>query len=375
MKRVGQLNRTVVIGVVGIAILVIALALNFWLTRDAKQIASGDESETTIQVVPADESKSSDQASEPEATTDTGQTAGSSAASSSTEETADQPADGAMAPPSFDVVRLSNSGDSVFAGRAEPGSSVTIMADDAVIGTAKADERGEWVFLPTEPLEPGSHELSLESVTPDGATQSSDQVVVLVVPEPGHDVAGQPAEGDQPALAILVPKSGDGNTVVLQKPSVPGSVESSDGDLALDSVDYDSEGNVSIGGRAKPQSTVRLYLDNKPIGEARADDDGKWRVKPDTAVDPGVYALRADQVEESGVSARVELPFSRAPPLNDFAGESYIVVQPGNSLWRIARRTLGAGLQYTTIYDANKSQIRDPDLIYPGQIFEVPLTD
>ncbi|MEQ9491171.1 MAG: Ig-like domain-containing protein [Alphaproteobacteria bacterium] len=370
MERIGQLNRTVVIGVIGIAILFIALGLNFWLTRDAKQVASVEEGEAAIQVVPADEGTVEEQSTELDLATETAENSDSAASDGASEPVAD-----GTAVPSFDVVRLSNSGDSVFAGRAEPGSSVSIMAGDEVIGTAKADERGEWVFLPTEPLEPGSHELTLESVTPDGATLESDQVVVLVVPEPGKDVAGQPAEGDQPALAILVPKSGDGGTVVLQKPSVPGSVESADGDLALDSVDYDSEGNVSIGGRARPQSTVRLYLDNKPIGEAKADEEGNWRVEPDQPVDPGVYALRADQVEGADVSARVELPFSRAPPLKDFAGESYIVVQPGNSLWRIARRTLGTGFQYTTIYEANKSQIRDPDLIYPGQIFEVPLTD
>jgi nucleoid-associated protein YgaU len=50
----------------------------------------------------------------------------------------------------------------------------------------------------------------------------------------------------------------------------------------------------------------------------------------------------------------------------------YVIVQPGNSLWRIARRVLGEGMQYVHIYEANQAQIRDPDLIYPGQVFEVP---
>ena len=49
-----------------------------------------------------------------------------------------------------------------------------------------------------------------------------------------------------------------------------------------------------------------------------------------------------------------------------------VVVQPGNSLWRIASRVYGEGLLYTEIYQANVGQIRDPDLIYPGQIFDLP---
>ena len=50
------------------------------------------------------------------------------------------------------------------------------------------------------------------------------------------------------------------------------------------------------------------------------------------------------------------------------------MVQPGNSLWRIARRVYGEGVRHTLIFDANQDQIRDPDLIYPGQIFVVPGT-
>ena len=49
-----------------------------------------------------------------------------------------------------------------------------------------------------------------------------------------------------------------------------------------------------------------------------------------------------------------------------------VVIQPGNNLWRIAHHTYGEGTRYTVIFDANKDQIRDPDLIYPGQIFTVP---
>ena len=55
--------------------------------------------------------------------------------------------------------------------------------------------------------------------------------------------------------------------------------------------------------------------------------------------------------------------------------ESAVIVQPGNSLWRIARRVYGRGLRYSVIYQANRERIRDPDLIYPGQIFTIPDND
>jgi nucleoid-associated protein YgaU len=60
------------------------------------------------------------------------------------------------------------------------------------------------------------------------------------------------------------------------------------------------------------------------------------------------------------------------PPIQGKTQVDYVIVQPGNSLWRIARRLFGSGTEYVQIYGANKTLIRDPDLIYPGQVFEVP---
>ncbi|MFN3400600.1 MAG: LysM peptidoglycan-binding domain-containing protein [Ferrovibrio sp.] len=48
------------------------------------------------------------------------------------------------------------------------------------------------------------------------------------------------------------------------------------------------------------------------------------------------------------------------------------IIRRGDNLWTIARRVYGEGIKYTTIYQANTGQIRDPDRIYPGQVFELP---
>jgi nucleoid-associated protein YgaU len=51
------------------------------------------------------------------------------------------------------------------------------------------------------------------------------------------------------------------------------------------------------------------------------------------------------------------------------------IVSKGDNLWRISQRTYGKGVRYTVIYGANQEQIRNPDLIYPGQIFVLPGDD
>ncbi|TXM96069.1 LysM peptidoglycan-binding domain-containing protein, partial [Methylobacterium sp. WL103] len=71
-------------------------------------------------------------------------------------------------------------------------------------------------------------------------------------------------------------------------------------------------------------------------------------------------------------------PAAIEPPRPDAAAGVFVAevntakIIRGDSLWQISRRTYGAGDRYTVIYDANQQQIRNPDLIYPGQIFVLP---
>jgi len=290
----------------------------------------------------------------------------------------------AASAPSFDVVRVDPTGALVMAGRAASGSAVTVTSNGQVIGTGTADENGEWVILPTNPIPTGNHELALSAKLPDGRSVDADKEVMLAVPETGKNVAGETAPTSGGSLAVLVPKDDSGGAVVLQQPpaAAPAATPSaaaeaepqgiSSGALVLDTVDYDDKGQVIIGGRGTLGATIQVYLDNDLIGATTVDGTGRWRVTPTEAVAPRLHTLRVDQIgANSKVVARVESPFLRAQ-LVELPADQAFIVQPGNSLWRIARRSYGAGLRYTVIYQANREQIRNPDLIYPGQVFAIP---
>jgi len=276
--------------------------------------------------------------------------------------------------PSFDVVRVEKSGEAVIAGRAAPNSEVNVTTQDGTsLGRARADSAGTWAIVTEQPLGPGSHEIGIESQDSQGASRQSEEVVVVVVPKAPAGAsqaapATPPAAGQQ-VLAVLTPRQGSGASKVL-----PQEEEGiAQGDLVLDSVDYDEAGQAVIGGRASPGTRMLLYLDNRLVGDTVAGADGRWSHAPVAPVAEGLHALRVDQVDGKGsVVARVETPFSREPVRVAQADEEFVIVQPGNSLWRIARRSYGEGLQYSVIYQANREQIRDPDLIYPGQVFELP---
>ena len=255
-----------------------------------------------------------------------------------------------------------------------------ITKDGKPIGEVTADNRGEWVFVPEKPMLPGSRELTLEMRAAAEKAVTSGDVVVLVVPERGKDIAGRPAPGfpDRPsgALALKVPRDGGPSTLMQSPSGKPGA------GFSVETLDYDDRGRLTISGRAEPKAKVNVYLNNGFIGQARADADGGWQLSPDAPIEPGLYTLRADQIDARGkVAARVSMPFQRAEfqfrvdKMADAMPEPFVIVQPGNSLWRLARRAYGQGTRYTTIFRANKDQIRDPDLIFPGQVFALPATN
>ncbi|WP_075768978.1 LysM peptidoglycan-binding domain-containing protein [Aerophototrophica crusticola] len=270
--------------------------------------------------------------------------------------------------PSFDVVRVEPDGRAVIAGRAAPGSSVTLFDGAKELGSVTADSRGEWVYLPDQPLAPGGRELRLEATGPDGQRQDGQGTVVLVVPERNQDVAGRKQGETGGALALLTGPEG-GASRVLQAPQAGGPP----GAVSLDAVDYDRAGNVTVGGQAAPGAEVMLYLDNALVGRAKADPAGRWSISPGRNLDPGSYTLRADQLGPEGkVAGRAEVAFDKRPLPENALGDKAVVVLPGNNLWAIARRSYGEGLRYSLIFQANEGQIRDPALIYPGQIFLLP---
>jgi nucleoid-associated protein YgaU len=193
------------------------------------------------------------------------------------------------------------------------------------------------------------------------ATESQDETALV-------------AEAEQP-LVVLMPRDGAGQIRILQQTeSVSGGL--GEGTLILETVDYDDQGRAKVGGRAPAKSRLVIYLDNKPAADTEAALDGHWEATLTGSIAPGLHSLRVDQLTDDGqVAARVETPFSRAAVLDPLTSERRVVVQPGNSLWRISRRLYGKGVRNSVIYQANKDQIRDPDLIYPGQIFVVPSTN
>ena len=173
----------------------------------------------------------------------------------------------------------------------------------------------------------------------------------------------------KPTIVIV---DNEGSKVVQSSPLPVSPKDSDTENVVIDTITYDNEGEVAISGRGSAGDFVQIYLDNKPVLLTSIGVDGSW-VTPLTNIKQGLYNLRADEVSKSGVVlSRVETPFQRENVVIAAKGASAITVQPGYTLWAIAREKYGSGFQYVRVYQANQDLIKNPDLIYPGQVFKLP---
>ncbi|MDG1763750.1 MAG: LysM peptidoglycan-binding domain-containing protein [Paracoccaceae bacterium] len=154
-----------------------------------------------------------------------------------------------------------------------------------------------------------------------------------------------------------------------------------DDELALDSIAYDPLGNVTVGGRSNPSGLVRFYINNEAVSATKTNEAGYWEADLSDII-PGTYTLRIDELSLKGdVISRLETPFKREDrerlanliaPSTSPVRINIVTVQPGNTLWAIARKRYGDGLLYVQVFEANRDKIKNPDLIYPGQLFDLP---
>ena len=253
--------------------------------------------------------------------------------------------------PSFDLVRVEKDGAAIIAGSAKPNSEVRLMIDGKELDIVKSDSKGTFAFITTIPKGDQPMELQLEEVGNTGL-KSSETVLIM------------PSKVDELISPKIIIAEADGQIIVQEQAGVGPDIQP----LSLDTINYSASGDVILAGRASSNQVVRVYVDNKPV-VLGAVSDGKWLFEIPN-IKEGLYTLRVDALDDTGkVIDRVESPFQRVIREME-SGQA--TIQPGFTLWKLAELKYGFGYRYVQIFEANLDSIKDPDLIYPGQIFQIP---
>ncbi|PCJ85830.1 MAG: hypothetical protein COA52_15745 [Hyphomicrobiales bacterium] len=260
-----------------------------------------------------------------------------------------------------------------------------IAAETIEADTTPVEQPSE--ALPEETLPEENLQIVAQTTEPEQAPDKTPQLAVLInsstVADARNEMAmrGNWTTSKTVDVAALEP---------AEEPKTP-DVVAQDPDIfvTVEAVEAEIEGALYAAGAANPGATVRVYFDEDLIGETKAGDKGRWLLEANRKLPVGQYAVRVEQVEQSNgkVLARREVSFARSAdlvslipstkeggsPTSDPAQlPNAVIIRKGDNLWSISRRLYGSGTRYTTIYSANGDQIRNPALIYPGQVFVLP---
>ena len=328
--------------------------------------------------------------------------------------------------PSFDVVMIEPNGEGVIAGRAAPGWEVSVQSGGTKVAAATADAQGEWSAVLDQPLATGDHALTLKITSPDGtrALSSQERVRVEVGDEtkpaappavaaapapqappqaaapPAPPPSAQPATSLQQETAIAAAEP-QGEARALPRSDEQSAAPASKPKLVFKTADYRDTGaaigSVSITGTSDPGATISVYCDNEKLATVRAGADGTWSLVAEKKLDVGQHNFRAERIDAAtgAPSAQATIAIERlipkppqvaakeaapkpgasgssAPSMAGAEGKDVYTIRRGDTLWAIAKRYLGSGLRYPTIFQRNRETINNPNLIHPEQQVKVP---
>jgi len=260
--------------------------------------------------------------------------------------------------PTIDAIELD--GDrTFFAGAGPDGGIVRLYVDDSFIADASVSE-GRWLIEAGPVLNQPSQRVRIDLLQPDNAQVVARAEVDFVVDVP-ETAASEivVAQGEPPASAVETPAPA----------AAPPAAETSEpGSIAEPVVPAQPVEQPAQTAPAAPEPAAPASVPARPPVIAPAPQPG-----PATA--PAV-AEPVQVMPEPVVEPEPAVPTMVAVSLGDPEAQRFAsgkaIIRRGDNLWTIARRVYGEGVKYTTIYEANTGQIRDPDRIYPGQVFDLP---
>ena len=253
--------------------------------------------------------------------------------------------------PEFDIVRIEKEGNVVIAGRWMPHKNISVMVNGRVIATERTNFDGEFAYSTQTAWDAGNYTIVLVGNDPE--IKSNESVFVYIS-----------EDGPQNSVSLLMTK--DGSTL-LQMPS-----SLQDNDLTVSKIDYLDSGRIVVTGDGLPRLRVSLSLNDEYVGFARVSDYKHFGLGADVGeLTPGQeYSLTVRMHDGDGRTVGYVFHKFTMPEMTG-DDDTYYTVRRGDCLWIIARNFMRRGILFSII--AERNGIKNPDLIYPKQLLQVPV--
>ncbi|MDB9965062.1 LysM peptidoglycan-binding domain-containing protein [Planktomarina temperata] len=233
----------------------------------------------------------------------------------------------------IDTISYSPNGDVILGGRGQAGNFVRIYLDNQFLATSKIAADGYWA-LELSDIEPGIYTLRVDELNAAGDVVSRAETPFKR--EAAEELAELMAAGTE-----------------TEEPSAEGPSES-----AAETQVVDAEVLASVEPEAADNPQTEEVVTQEEVNVQA--EVAKLNPQGEQSSDGGSLAVEGQPADTASVLRT---------PSKKFRVRT---VQPGSTLWAIAKESYGAGIEYFKVFEANKERIRDPDLIYPGQVFEIP---
>jgi nucleoid-associated protein YgaU len=227
----------------------------------------------------------------------------------------------------IDTIAYAPTGAVQVGGRGTAGAALRLYLDNAEVAVAAVAKDGSWLVTLGDSA-PGIYTLRVDQIDAAGKVTSRFET-----PFKRETVE---------ALALAA-----------GTPTVTGS----EGATALDA----APSEATVAAEAAP---VAPGAQSETATAAMTDPNLVPEPAPETAATalPATDETAATETASEPVAVAETVP---PPPVT-------ITVQPGFTLWGIAQERLGDGVLYVQVFEANRDRIKNPDLIYPGQVFSIP---
>ncbi len=309
------------------------------------------------------------------------------------------PAPSAAAAPLTSTVQVTAvefEGSKIFvAGSAPAASSVRALVDDKEIGKSTTEASGHFVIEGNVDLSVGSHIITVEELNADGTVkvrvrvpferpQTDQATVAMQAPSATPSAATTTAPAENQSTASDRAAFEKLRTDVAKAFGILSNLYK---DQATPALDQAIAGRSAVVIGLKSLSEFRTAAGTEPSFTAFAGDIAAKARQLLTSVEAwpndvagigkGIATLASRLADLHIIAPPAPAPQAPAgpqtfeqPPLAE--SQNSVIIRRGDTLWQISRRVYGQGVRYTTIYLANEDQIKNPDLIEPGQIFGVP---
>jgi nucleoid-associated protein YgaU len=262
----------------------------------------------------------------------------------------------------LDAVDYDDKGNIIFSGRAAPGTAIRLYVDNGDVGDAIVDSAGNWSFSGSDIIAPGTHTLRADQIDTAGKVMAR-----IELPFQREDAAAVAALNAPPAPATpeTSPATPSQTTEVQPPPATttPPQTAKVQPQSATTTPPQTAEVQPPPATATPPQTTVQPPAAGTPPQTAEV-----AKTEPDASA-PAPEQPAIENKKQEVTTAAVQTAKTTEP---DKPRSGKVVIQPGNNLWKLSRVIYGRGRSYTVIFKANKDQIRNPNRIYPGQIFAIP---